>query len=121
GGGGYVSYHAADNAFPEWKAYNLMIGIGGGMGHNEKAGPYGYLKDDKVSPDPTPGSAGNHGARTPFLIVMRDSKHPISKGLPAKWMHGSDELYSKMRGPGENMSVLGTAFSDPANKGTGHD
>src|ERR1044071_29967 len=24
-GGGYVSYHAADNAFPEWRAYNLMI------------------------------------------------------------------------------------------------
>src|SRR5262249_27290252 len=29
GGGGYVSYHAADNAFPEWPEYNLMIGIGG--------------------------------------------------------------------------------------------
>ena len=36
-------------------------------------------------------------------------------------MHASDELYSKMRGPGENMTVLATAMSDPANKGTGHD
>ena len=26
-----------------------------------------------------------------------------------------------MRGPGESMTVLGTAFSDPANHGTGHD
>ena len=26
-----------------------------------------------------------------------------------------------MRGPGENMNVLATAMSDPANKGTGHD
>src|SRR5262245_25854186 len=25
-GGGFVSVHAADNAFPEWKAYNEMIG-----------------------------------------------------------------------------------------------
>jgi type 1 glutamine amidotransferase len=121
GGGGFVSYHAADNAFPEWKAYNLMIGIGGWMGRNEKAGPYWYFKDDKLTSDPAPGSAGNHGARTPFLIVMRDTKHPIAKGLPAKWMHAPDELYSKMRGPGESMTVLGTAFSDPANKGTGHD
>jgi uncharacterized protein len=24
-GGGFVSYHAADNAFPNWTAYNLMI------------------------------------------------------------------------------------------------
>jgi hypothetical protein len=120
-GGGYLSYHAADNAFPEWKAYNLMIGYGGWMGRNEKAGPYWYFKDDKLTSDPTPGPAGNHGARTPFLVVMRDSKHPIAKGLPARWMHASDELYSKMRGPGENMTVLATAFSDPANRGTGHD
>ena len=120
-GGGYVSYHAADNAFPEWKAYNLMIGIGGWMGRNENAGPYWYFKDDKLVSDSMPGSAGNHGARTPFVIVMRDMKHPISKGLPQRWMHAADELYSKMRGPGENMDVLGTAFSDPANKGTGHD
>jgi type 1 glutamine amidotransferase len=121
GGGGYVSYHAADNAFPEWKAYNLMIGIGGWMGRNEKAGPFWYFKDGKLESDTTPGSAGNHGARTPFLVVMRDTKHPISKGLPATWMHAPDELYSKMRGPGENMNVLATAMSDPANKGTGHD
>jgi type 1 glutamine amidotransferase len=52
---------------------------------------------------------------------MRDTKHPVSKGLPAQWMHAPDELYSKMRGPGENMDVLATAMSDPANKGTGHD
>jgi len=121
GGGGFVSYHAADNAFPEWKAYNLMIGIGGWMGRTEKAGPYWYFQDNKLTPDETPGSAGNHGARTPFLIVMRDTKHPIAKGLPAKWMHATDELYSKMRGPGESMTVLGTALSDPANRGTGHD
>jgi len=120
-GGGFVSYHSADNAFPEWKAYNLMTGIGGWMGRNEAAGPYWYFKEGKLVGDPTPGSAGNHGARTPFLVVMRDSKHPIAKGLPPSWMHAPDELYSKMRGPGENMTVLATAFSDPANKGTGHD
>jgi uncharacterized protein len=121
GGGGFVSYHAADNAFPEWKAYNLMIGIGGWMNRNEKAGPYWYFKDGKLVSDPTPGNAGNHGARTPFLVTMRDTRHPISKGLPGTWMHAVDELYSKMRGPGENMNVLATSMSDPANKGTGHD
>ena len=33
-GGGLVSFHAADNAFPEWPEYNLMIGIGGWLGRN---------------------------------------------------------------------------------------
>lgn len=121
GGGGFVSYHAADNAFPEWKAYNLMIGIGGWMGRNENSGPYWYFQGGKLVSDPTPGPAGNHGARTPFVIVMRDTRHPITKGLPEKWMHAADELYSKMRGPGENMHVLATGWSDPANRGTGHD
>ena len=120
-GGGYVSYHAADNAFPDWSDYNLMIGIGGWLGRNEKSGPYWYYQDGKLVSDPTPGSAGNHGARTPFLVVARQPKHPIMQGLPEKWMHAADELYSKMRGPGQNMTVLATAFSDPANHGTGHD
>ena len=120
-GGGFVSYHAADNAFPDWPAYNLMIGIGGWMGRNEKAGPYWYYRDDKLVSDPTPGSAGNHGARTPFPVVVRNGQHPVTQGLPAKWMHSADELYCKMRGPGEHMEVLATAWSDPANRGTGHD
>ncbi len=121
GGGGFVSYHAADNAFPDWPAYNLMIGIGGWLGRNEKAGPYWYFRDGKLVSDPAPGNAGNHGARTPFPVVIRNAQHPVTKGLPAQWMHASDELYSKMRGPGEHMDVLATAWSDPANRGTGHD
>jgi type 1 glutamine amidotransferase len=36
-------------------------------------------------------------------------------------MHAGDELYARMRGPGKNMTVLATAFSDPANAGSGHD
>jgi uncharacterized protein len=34
-------------------------------------------------------------------------------------MHTPDELYGKMRGPGKNMSVLSTAYSDLKNRGTG--
>ena len=43
------------------------------------------------------------------------------KGLPAAWMHAGDELYARLRGPGKNMTVLATAYSDPENRGTGHD
>ena len=43
------------------------------------------------------------------------------KGLPKVWMHAGDELYAAMRGPGENMSILASAYSSPENKGTGHD
>jgi type 1 glutamine amidotransferase len=120
-GGGLVSVHAADNAFPEWPAYNEMIGIGGWRGRTEKAGPMWYFKDGKLASDPAPGHAGSHGARRPFQITAREPQHPILKGLPPVWMHTPDELYATLRGPGKNMTVLATAHSDPQNAGTGHD
>ncbi|MBT9329419.1 ThuA domain-containing protein [Acidipila sp. 4G-K13] len=120
-GGGLVTVHAADNAFPNWPAYNEMIGMGGWRHRNEAAGPMWYYKDGKLVSDDTPGAAGEHGDRLPFQVVTRDAEHPIMKGLPQAWMHNSDELYSKLRGPGKNMTVLATAYSDPKNYGTGHD
>ena len=41
-GGGLVVFHAADNSFPDWQAYNEMIGLGGWGNRNEKSGPYVY-------------------------------------------------------------------------------
>jgi type 1 glutamine amidotransferase len=120
-GGGLVIVHAADNSFPGWSAYNLMIGIGGWRDRDEKAGPYWYYRDGKLVSDSSPGGAGSHGPRTPFPVVTQDSGHPVTKGLPRVWMHASDELYNSLRGPGKNMVVLATAYSDPANKGTGRD
>ncbi|MGB8475082.1 MAG: ThuA domain-containing protein [Candidatus Acidiferrum sp.] len=120
-GGGLVTVHAADNAFPNWPAFNEMIGIGGWRGRTEKSGPMWYFKDGKLVSDNSPGSAGSHGNRLPFQLKTRDPQHPIMKGLPRVWMHAPDELYATLRGPGKNMTVLATAHSDPNNHGTGHD
>jgi len=120
-GGGLVIVHAADNAFPAWKAFNDMIGVGGWRDRTEQAGPFWYVKDGKLTSDTTPGRAGSHGDRLPFRVTVRDSSHPITKGLPSQWMHQGDELYAALRGPGRNMTVLATAHSDPSNKGTGRD
>jgi type 1 glutamine amidotransferase len=119
-GGGVVIVHAADNAFPNWKAFNEMIGIGGWRNRTEQAGPYWYFKDGKLVSDNTPGRAGSHGRRTPFQVTVR-ANHPITNGLPKIWMHQGDELYAHLRGPGTNMTVLATSYSDPANNGSGRD
>jgi uncharacterized protein len=120
-GGGFVSVHAADNAFPNWEAFNQMIGVGGWRGRREQAGPHWFYRDGRMESDPSPGSAGSHGARLPFQVTTRDAGHPIMKGLPPVWLHAGDELYANLRGPGQNMTVLATAHSDPANQGTGKD
>jgi type 1 glutamine amidotransferase len=111
-GGGVVVYHAADNAFPEWKEYNQIIGLGGWGNRNEKSGPYVYYRGDEIVRDDTSkGIGGTHGARTEFMVKTRNFDHPITKGLPANWMHGNDELYSQLRGPAENMEIIATSFS----------
>jgi mono/diheme cytochrome c family protein/type 1 glutamine amidotransferase len=120
-GGGVVIVHAADNAFAGWKAFNEMIGVGGWRDRTESAGPYWYMKDGKLVPDTTPGKAGSHGQRLAFKVTARDRRHPIMTGLPETWMHQGDELYARLRGPGRNMTVLATAYSDPSNNGSGHD
>jgi len=121
GGGGLVAVHAADNAFPRWTAFNEMIGVGGWRNRTETAGPFWYVKDGRTTSDNAPGPAGSHGSRVPFAITVREPAHPIMQGLPSTWMHQGDELYARLRGPGKNMTVLATSYSDPANNGSGHD
>lgn len=120
-GGGFVSYHAADNAFPESHEYNEMIGVGGWGDRDEKSGPLVRFHDGKMVRVDQPGKAGHHGARLPFVVTVRDPSHPVMRGLPKQWMHAADELYDSLRGPADHLTLLATAFSDPANKGTGED
>jgi type 1 glutamine amidotransferase len=119
-GGGLVVFHAADNSFPTWDAYNKMIGLGGWGDRTEKDGPYVYYNDaGELIRDETPGPGGSHGPQSEYQIQIRNSGHPITKGMPEVWMHTKDELYNSLRGPAENMEILATAYADPNNKGTG--
>jgi uncharacterized protein len=113
-GGGVVVYHAADNSFPGWKEYNEMIGLGGWGERNEKDGPYVYYKNDQLVVDTAAGIGGTHGKRREYIVKTRVPDHPVMKGLPARWFHGTDELYSLLRGPARNMQILATAFADSA-------
>jgi type 1 glutamine amidotransferase len=118
-GGGLVVVHADDNAFPEWPEYNAMIGIGGWGGRNEKFGAYVRLREGKFVLDDSKGAGGSHGQQHAFQVETRDKEHPITKGLPEKWMHATDELYDRLRGPARNLTVLATAFADRSKNGSG--
>ncbi|HUA61121.1 MAG TPA: ThuA domain-containing protein [Verrucomicrobiae bacterium] len=121
-GGGFVSYHASDNAFPDWKAYQQMIAVGGwGNRKAPDSGSRVRLADGKIRLDSSPGACGHHARRLPFQVTVRDPNSPIMKGLPPVWMHAADELYDSLCGPAENLTILATARSDPANSGTGED
>lgn len=110
-GGGFVCVHAADNAFPQWREYNRMIGVGGWGGRNDKSGPMIRWRDGKVTKD-AKGGHGTHGKYYSFVVETRNSEHPITRGLPHQWLHTPDELYATLCGPAENVTVLATAQSD---------
>ena len=118
-GGGVVVYHAADNSFPQWREYNEIIGLGGWGDRNEKDGPMVRWRDGKPVLDDAAGAGGTHGPQHAFQVIVRNRDHAITRGLPERWMHAPDELYSKLRGPAKNLEVLATAYADPAQKGTG--
>jgi len=118
-GGGLVVIHAADNSFPEWTAWNEMIGLGGWGNRNEQSGPWVYTNDQgDIIRDTAPGRGGSHGKQHEFSVVIRDDQHPITHGMPAEWMHTQDELYDRLRGPALNMQLLATAYSDPSTNGS---
>lgn len=120
-GGGVVVYHAANNAFPDWDEYNKMIALGGWLGRNQKAGPWVYWENGKLVKDFSPGVGGSHGNQHEYVLTARNTKHPIVRGLPPQWKHATDELYDRMRGPGNIKDLLYTAFSDKGTNGSGRE
>jgi hypothetical protein len=115
---GLVVVHAADNAFEGWPEWNEMIGLGWrGNGFGERLVLDASGSEVRVPQGRGPGAG--HGAKHSFTVTVRDHEHPITKGMPPEWLHAPDELYHGLRGPGRNMHVLATAYSDKAKGGTG--
>lgn len=120
-GGGVVVYHAADNAFSKWPEYNKICALGGWEGRNENSGPYVYWQDGKLVKDSSAGAGGSHGKQHEYVLNRRNKEHPIMKGLPLNWHHAKDELYDRMRGPGNIKDILYTGYSDKATGGSGRE
>jgi type 1 glutamine amidotransferase len=120
-GGGIIIYHAADNAFSRWTEYNQICALGGWDGRDEKSGAYVYWKEDRLVKDTSPGPGGSHGRQHEYKLNGRNLEHPITKGLPIQWLHAQDELYDRMRGPGNIDALLYTAYSDTATRGSGRE
>ena len=120
-GGGVVIYHAANNAFRNWKEYNHIIAFGGWEDRDETDGHYIYMKEGQLVYDESKGIGGSHGARHEFVLQGCNMDHPVTKGLHTAWRHAQDELYDRLRGPGIVKDVLFHAYSDPKTRGYGRE
>lgn len=116
-GGGVVFFHAANNAFLEWPEYNRMIGLGW---RPKEFGP-SIILDDREHPVLVPAGEGKgpgHGPRHDFEVVVRDPRHPITRDLPKRWMHPSEQLTHGQHGlptfNPDSLTILTYAWSKDA-------
>ena len=121
-GGGFVSFHAADNAFPKWQAYNEMIAVGGWGGRTEKDGAMIRFRDGKAVLENKPGRAGHHGkrlrvSRSPFATPST----PSPRGCRRSSCMPPTSSTTACAGRPKSSGWSRPAWSDPANAGTGED
>ncbi len=109
-GGGLVVFHAANNAFLHWDAYNEMIGLG----WRDKSFGSGLAVTDDGRTILIPKGTGRdpgHGPRHDFQMRVVDPTHPITKGIPPLWMHPSEQLTHGQHGPAQGLTILTSAYS----------
>jgi type 1 glutamine amidotransferase len=116
-GGGLVSYHAGNNAFEPWQAYNEMIGLGW---RPPSFGPGITIADDSqasvvIIPQGT-GHGPGHPANLDFQIHVRNTHHPITLGMPPLWMHPFEQLTHGQHGPAQGLTILTFAHSPVTNQ-----
>jgi type 1 glutamine amidotransferase len=115
---GFVVFHGANNAFPNWPEFNKMIGMGW-RGNNFGERMYLDSAGKEVRVAKGTGQGAGETRSHEFVVILRDSEHPVTKGMPREWLHTADQLVHGLRGPAENVHILATAFSDKEKKGTG--
>lgn len=111
-GGGAVFVHTGFAAINGSKEFDKIVGL---RSYDfDGLGPHVYWENGKIIRNRLTHKAGYHPPGYEFVITVRNTEHPITKGLPQKWLHGPDDIYCSLRGPAENLTVLATAYSDPA-------
>jgi len=103
-GGGMLALHSANNSFADWPEYNRMIGLGW---RNKNFGPALEVNSagEVIRIPVGEGDNTSHGKRVDALIKQLGD-HPIHRGLPREWRAADAEVYTFVRGPAENVTVI---------------
>lgn len=106
-GGGLYIFHSANNAFPHWEEYNMMIGLGW---RKKDEGIALRVTDERkvVKIASGEGQDTYHGPRNDE-VIERLNDHPINNGMPKSWKTPDIELYKFARGPAKELTILSYA------------
>jgi type 1 glutamine amidotransferase len=88
-GKGLVVYHFSLAAFDGWEEYEKLSG--------------GNWRPNN----------GHHSAAHDFTVDIKDTEHPVTRGLKKSFVQPNDELYANLRWqPADKYHVLATAWDD---------
>lgn len=88
-GKGVVVYHFSMAAFDGWTEYEKMSGANWRPNN------------------------GHHSARHDYVVTLKDSDHPITRGMKTSFPEPNDELYANLKWqPPEGLHILATAWDD---------
>ncbi len=126
-GGGLVLCHSANTAFPDWAEFNQLLVSSGWGNRGASFGPYLFWEEGRGAMAlAAEGPTGTHGFSSEFQLLNCAPTHPIMLGIPAKMLHGPDEMYSNMRSLRvlknfdlQSVVVLAAAYSTPEEQGSG--
>ena len=107
-GGGVLVFHSGNNAFPDWPAYNRMIGIGW---RNKDQGVAITLDNhERIVRIPSGKGEGTGHEVRGEVLVRRLGDDPIHRGMPRSWRTPMLEIYYYARGPAKNIRVLSYGY-----------
>jgi uncharacterized protein len=100
-----------DNAFLDY----VRSGKGAVVYHFSTAAFDGWTEYEKLSGGNWRPNNGHHSAPHTFNVDIKDTEHPITKGLKLSFPQANDELYGNLRWqPAGSFHVLATAVDDHA-------
>ena len=100
-----------DNAFLDY----VRAGKGVVMYHFSTAAFDGWTEYEKLSGGNWRPNNGHHSAPHDYNVDIKDTEHPITKGLKLQFPQANDELYGNLRWqPTGTYHVLATALDDHA-------
>jgi uncharacterized protein len=101
----------ADNALLNY----VRAGKGVVVFHFSTAAFEGWTEYEKLCAANWRPNNGHHSARHDFKVDIKDSSHPITKGMKSSFPQASDELYANLKWqPEGSYQVLATAWDDHA-------
>ena len=117
-GGGLAIIHAANNAFPDWPAFNEMIGLGWRGPEFRRPGDGGRQAAHVVRTPKGQGPGSGHGPPHAYRSWSATPSTRSPAACPRSGCTPRTSSITASAGRPKHMQILATAYSDKAKGGT---